>query len=147
MPHSNMPPPSQPFTNMLMVKRIIRKGDSQGNRSSVDRQNVNKLGRNISPSSLASANNRGMSGIYTQYAYPISKVIAGLNSNSQQQAKAAAIQKERAEIKLRKEALLRQLLLNKQQQNAGYKKTKAKPKPKTKPKTKPKPKTKTKPKK
>jgi len=141
MPHRDMRPPRYSNSALRTANELIAKGRSKSQRDRIDRQNADRLGRNISSSSLASAHHRGMSGKYTPNALHISKVIAGLNPNSQELAQAAARQKERAEIKQQKEALLRQILLNKQQQqNAGYKKTKAKTKPKTKATTKTKPK-------
>jgi hypothetical protein len=127
MPHSNMPPPSKSYTDGLMVKRVINKGNSKSGRDRVNRQNTNMLGRSYSPAGLMLAHHQGKSGIYTQGAIHLSRVIEGMNKpTSQSLAKAAAIKKEKEAVTQRKKTLLKNL----QPQNAGYKKPKATPKKK-----------------
>ena len=127
---NNMSPPNQHITNMLIVKRIIKKGDSRSGRDRVDRQNTDMLGRTINPAALMLAHHQGNSGKYTKGAIPLSLMINGMNKpNLQSLAKAAARKKEKEAVSQRTKQLLEHL---KQPQTAGYKKPKPKPKPKKK---------------
>ena len=140
--NSDMPPPSERYTNMRIAEALAFKGNSRSGRDRVDRQITDRLGRTINPAALMSAHHQGNSGKYTKGAIPLSLMINGMNKpNSQSLAKAAARKKEKEAVKQRREAVLQEILRNKEEtkalqkelvslQTAGYKKPKPKPKKK-----------------
>lgn len=140
--NSDMPPPSKRYTDMLIAEALAFKGNSKSKRDRDNRQRTDMLGRTHNPAALMSAHHQGNSGKYTKGAIPLSLMINEMQKpNSQSLANAAARKKEKEAVKQRKEAVLREILRNKEEtkalqteletlQTAGYKKLKPKPKKK-----------------